>query len=200
MTSVPALVSIYDQDVFDLHDQLHELFPGHGVETDPRGAVHLAAASDDHVLAVSQLAFILKSAIGDSASVLVEKFIYQAAPGLTRNEPDVVVLDHSYERVGLGTHPAPLLIAEVASPATRGTDRGRKWEEYRTGGVGLYLLIDPPGLAGSDVQLELHALADGDWVLAASGPHVSFTLAGVPVTVLGADLVRPPRHPPLRSV
>lgn len=50
MTSARALVSLYDQDVFELHAQLHELFPGHRVETErscsPHGHLRAMAIAD----------------------------------------------------------------------------------------------------------------------------------------------------------
>jgi hypothetical protein len=37
-----------------------------------------------------------------------------------------------------------MLVVEVASPSTRGADRGRKLTDYRLGGAGLYVLVDLP--------------------------------------------------------
>ena len=193
MTSAQALVSMYDTDVFELHERLHELFPGHRVETDPRGAVHLAAATDDHVVAVTRLTVILANAVQDSAMVLSEKFIYQPAPGLTRNEPDVIVLHAEFvRRDDYGVFPAPLLIAEIASPSTRAVDRTRKADDYLRGNVGLYLLVDPPGVNGADVHLELREPTPNRsrWKTTAEGPSIGFSVAGHEIDLDGAALSR----------
>ena len=74
------------------------------------------------------------------------------------NVPDLAVVSPRFTRVG-DSHldPPPLLVVEVASPSTRGVDRGRKLVDYRLGGARLYLLVDRPALSKvTGLSVELH--------------------------------------------
>lgn len=196
----PAFVHLYDDDAFELHERLHTQFLGHRVETDPQGAIHLAAATDEHVLATVALASQFYNLLLAKALVFSEKFLYQPAPGMVRNEPDLIVTDLGYQRVHeSGVTPPPLLIAEITSQSTRKVDRSRKMDDYLVGNVGQYLLVDLPGMNGEGVNLELLLNSHGAWVLAAHGPAVTVSVAGVSIRIDGATLVRTKR-PPLRSV
>ncbi|MDQ1515821.1 MAG: putative restriction endonuclease [Actinomycetota bacterium] len=77
------------------------------------------------------------------------------------NVPDLAVVAPSFTRVGdLHLDPPPLLVVEIGSPSTRGVDRGRKLDDYRLGGAGLYVLVDlPAGAPGAEAIFEAHDVA-----------------------------------------
>lgn len=168
---------------------------GARVELDQWGNLIVSPATLPHDLAVGILQALL---IGQTD--LPEGHVLAHSPawrprggsGYT-NVPNVTVLPATWQPVAEADFdPAPLLVAEVASPGTRHRDRTSKREDYRTGGAGLYLLMDLPGLAPVDEPtLTLH-----DYGASAEDPVVAtevltFELAGSTVRVDPAELAGP---------
>jgi Uma2 family endonuclease len=61
-------------------------------------------------------------------------------------EPDIVFFGPAKARLfkpDTMKFPVPDFIVEVLSPSTEKNDRGVKWEDYQTNGVGEYWLVDP---------------------------------------------------------
>lgn len=74
-------------------------------------------------------------------------------------EPDIVFFGPTKARLikpDTMKFPVPDFIVEVLSPSTEKNDRGVKWEDYQTNGVGEYWLVDPDAKT-----VEQYLLKDG---------------------------------------
>jgi Uma2 family endonuclease len=89
-------------------------------------------------------------------------------------EPDLIYVDRNRARLvsSRGVEGAPTLLAEVLSPGTGATDRGRKFQLYARYGVPYYWIVDTDGRA-----IEVYELADGAYRL------VSRAAGNTPVSV-----------------
>ncbi len=125
------------------------------LELDPWGSLIVSPATDEHETAVAVLASQLDRQLGMPPGCVRVNGLAWKVPGGSGyvNVPDVAVVDPAWQRTGdLHVDPPPLLVVEVASPSTRGADRGRKLSDYRLGGAGLYVLVDlPVGAEGAAV-------------------------------------------------
>jgi Uma2 family endonuclease len=112
-----------------------------------------------HQRAVGELFFVLRCAVPASMEVFVAPLDYR--PTARRSlQPDVLVTRR--DAVGeTNLTVAPLLIAEVLSPATRARDPVLKRVVYAESGVASYWLVDPHPEKPSITVLELDA--DGDY-------------------------------------
>ena len=129
------------------------------LELDPWGSVLVTPATDEHERAGALLVHQLVAQLEVAGSVRVNSLAWKVPGGSgDPNVPDIAVVSPAFVRVGTGhLEPPPALIVEVASPSTRGIDRGRKLADYRLGGAGLYLLVDLPGLSAvTEVAFEAH--------------------------------------------
>jgi Uma2 family endonuclease len=133
-----------------LLEQLHEE-SGAKVEIDVDGTIIVTPASDEHVVAASDLVLQLGKAAPAGVLVVAEGPIW--APLGRENPsyiPDVSVIEAvslRSGRDGQGLVPAPLVVVEIISPESRRRDLGEKAEGYWHGGAGTYWTIDLPGLA-----------------------------------------------------
>lgn len=77
--------------------------------------------------------------------VIHAPFYMRAGPEAGAREPDVLfVRTENLGRIKTTYLDGPAdLVVEVISPDSRGRDRGEKFYEYETGGVGEYWIIDP---------------------------------------------------------
>ncbi len=139
------------------------------LELDPWGSLIAAPATDEHEVAVAVLhEQVLRQLDLPPGSVRSNGFAWRVPGGSGyTNVPDLTVLPPGWQRVG-GDHvsPPPLLVVEVASPSTRGVDRGRKLADYRLGGAALYLRVDLPS------TFELHNFAVDSVVTVTDGISV----------------------------
>lgn len=74
-------------------------------------------------------------------------------------EPDVVFFGPAKARLikpDTMKFPVPDFVVEVLSPSTAKNDRGVKWEDYQTNGVGEYWIVDPDAKT-----VEQYLLKDG---------------------------------------
>jgi Uma2 family endonuclease len=157
------------------------------LELDPWGSLIVSPATDEHEAAVAVLASQLDRQLGlPPGCVRVNGLAWRVPAGSGYlNVPDVAVVDPAWQRTGdLDVEPPPLLVVEVASPSTRGADRGRKLSDYRLGDAGLYVLVDLPvgaqGLAvftAHDFGSDHVATASGTIELEVGGRAVLLDLA-----------------------
>lgn len=61
-------------------------------------------------------------------------------------QPDLVVVDRAEQISQRGIEGAQLLVVEILSPSTRGTDRGVKARRYAALGIRHFWLVDPEAL------------------------------------------------------
>ena len=143
------------------------------LELDPWGSLIVTPATDEHEAAVAELhGQALRQLDLPNECIRSNGFAWRVPGGSGyTNVPDLTVLDPGWHRVG-ETHviPPPLLVVEVASPSTRGVDRGRKLADYRLGGAALYLLVDLPS------TFEVHDFA-ADTVISAT-ESITLVVAG----------------------
>jgi len=136
-----------------LLEQIHEE-SGAKVEIDVDGTIIVTPASDEHVVAASDLVLQLGMAAPPGVLVVAEGPIW--APLGRENPsyiPDVSVIEAvslRSGRDGQGLVPAPLVVVEIISPESRRRDLGEKAEGYWQGGARAYWTIDLPGLAPVD--------------------------------------------------
>lgn len=132
------------------------------LELDPWGSLIVSPASDEHGEAIAVLhGQMLRQLDLPLRCVRSSEFPWRVPGGSGyTNVPDLVVLAPGWRRVGdWHLDPPPLLVAEVASPSTRGVDRSRKLSDYRLGGAGCYLLVDLPGEAGEVAAFTVYDFA-----------------------------------------
>ena len=132
--------------VDDLDWLRDELGVGH-LELDPWGCLIVTPTSDEHETAISVLLRQLVRRLALPAGCVRPNGTPWTVPGGSgyHNEPDLIVLPAGWQRVeDEHFEPPPLLLIEVGSPSTRRVDRTRKLSDYRLGGAGLYVLVDPP--------------------------------------------------------
>lgn len=135
------------------------------LELDPWGSLIVSPATDEHETAMAVLHSQLDRQLDLPHGCVRSNGLAWKVPGGSGyvNVPDVAVVASGWTRVGdLHLDPPPLLVVEVASPSTRGVDRGRKLADYRLGAAGLYLLVDLPGSGRvTEVTFEAHGFAAG---------------------------------------
>ena len=142
------------------------------LELDPRGALIVTPASDEHETAAAVLLAQAVRQLGLPDGCVRPNGTGWTVPGGSGflNVPDLVIVDPDWARVELHFDPPPLLVVEIASPSTRTIDRGRKLVDYRLGGAGVYVLVDLPD------GFEVHDFATGR-VTSATGA-VDLVVAG----------------------
>jgi Uma2 family endonuclease len=141
------------------------------LELDPWGSLIVSPATDEHETAVAVLASQLDRQLGLPPGCVRVNGLAWKVPGGSGyvNIPDIAVVTPHWRRTGdLHLEPPPLLVVEVASPSTRGADRGRKLTDYRLGGAGLYVLVDLPTVAQEPPIFTAYELEAGQ-VATASG-------------------------------
>lgn len=141
------------------------------LELDPWGSLIVSPATDEHEAAVAVLASQLDRQLGmPPGCVRVNGLAWRVPAGSGYlNVPDIAVVDPAWQRAGdLHVEPPPLLVVEVASPSTRGADRGRKLSDYRLGGASLYVVVDLPIGATGPAVFTAHHFGSGQ-VATASG-------------------------------
>ena len=160
------------------------------LELDPWGSLIVSPATDEHETAVAVLASQADRQLGLPPGCVRTNGLAWKVPGGSGyvNVPDVAVLDPGWRRTGdYNVEPAPLLVIEVASPSTRGADRGRKLTDYRLGGAGVYVLVDLPPLApGPEAVFTAHDFLSDD-VRTTTG-RIELQIGGRPLRL---DLVTP---------
>jgi Uma2 family endonuclease len=128
-------------------DRLRNAFnvPVH-VELDPWGSLLVTPVDDDHEVARAELVRQATLQLEVAGHIVAPSMPWSVPAGTSYLMiPDLVVLPAGWQRVGeWGLAPPPLLVVEIASPATRYVDRTRKLVDYRMGGASLYLLVDLP--------------------------------------------------------
>jgi Uma2 family endonuclease len=160
------------------------------LELDPWGSLIASLVTDDHEAAVALLHGQVVRQLDLPPGLVWSNGVAWKVPGGSGylNVPDLAVLAPGWHRVdGYHMDPPPLLVVEVASPSTRAVDRGRKLDDYRLGGAGLYLLVDLPARApATDVPLEAHDFATGEVVigtnaidLVVGGTAIRFSFPGL---------------------
>lgn len=123
------------------------------IELDPWGNLIVTPASDPHEIAAAILHTLLVRQLDLPGECVLTPGLAWRVPGGTgyTNVPDLMIVAAGAGRVDeLHLAPPPLLVVEIASPSTRAIDRSRKLDDYRTGGAGVYLLVDLPGLTRVD--------------------------------------------------
>ncbi|MGH8999975.1 MAG: Uma2 family endonuclease [Acidimicrobiia bacterium] len=135
------------------------------LELDPWGSLIVSPATDEHETAMAVLHSQLDRQLDLPDGCVRSNGLAWKVPGGSGylNVPDVAVVAPNWIRVGdLHLDPPPLLVVEIASPSTRGADRGRKLADYRLGGAAIYLLVDLPGLGCvTEATFEAHGFASG---------------------------------------
>lgn len=173
-----AATSGYTLD--DLDRLRAELGVAH-LELDPWGSLIVTPATDDHETAMAVLHEQALRQLGlPPGSVRSNGFAWKVPGGSGYlNVPDLTVLAPGWHRVGdCHVDPPPLLVVEVASPSTRGVDRGRKIADYRLGGAGLYVLVDVAALSPTGrAAFEVHEFSTARTVIGTG--TVDLTVAGL---------------------
>jgi Uma2 family endonuclease len=138
-------------------DGARQAFGTSHIELDPWGNLIVTPASDPHERAISILQAQLVRQLRLPDGCIMTGLPWRGASGYV-NVPDLMVVAADWRRTDdVGLAPPPLLVVEVASPSTRAIDRGRKLDDYRAGGAGLYVRVDLPGLAPvKEPTFELH--------------------------------------------
>ena len=133
------------------------------LELDPWGSLIVSPATDEHETAMAVLAHQAVMQLALPAGCVRTNGLAWKVPGGSGylNVPDLAVVAPGWTRVGdLHLDPPPLLVVEIGSPSTRGVDRGRKLDDYRLGGAGLYVLVNlPAGAPGAEATFEAHDFA-----------------------------------------
>ena len=164
-----------DYTLEDLH-RLRGAFnvPVH-VELDPWGSLLVSPVDDAHEMARADLVRQANMQLEDAGHSVFPSMPWAVPSGTGYVMiPDLTVLETGWQRDGeLGLDPPPLLVVEIASPATRYVDRTRKLADYRLGGAQLYLLVDLPA------TFEAHHRATGKIVKATGG--IDLVVGGQPV-------------------
>lgn len=129
-------------------DTLAEWVDGRVVMTSPAGKRH-----QDLAKFIADL-FAAYAATHDLGTVLMAPF--QMRLPMSGREPDVIYVANEHrERVRLTRIDGPAdLAVEIISPESRARDRGEKFYEYESGGVGEYWLIDPDTRRAEFYQLD----------------------------------------------
>lgn len=128
------------------------------LELDPWGCLIVTPTSDEHETILSRLiAQLVRQAHLPDGCIRANGTAWMVPGGSGYvNEPDLTVVAAGWKRVDeLHFDPPPLLVVEVASPSTRRVDRTRKLADYRLGGAGVYLRVEPPA------TFEVHDFAAG---------------------------------------
>lgn len=152
------------------------------IELDPWGGLVVSPNSDEHEIAIARM---IAQAIHQLR--LPEGCVHPAGLGWVipggsgyANVPDFVILAPGWRRADeLHFDPPPLLVAEVASRSTRRADRTRKLDDYRLGGAGVYLLVEPASPAtfvAHDFAAGTTTKATGQITVAVGDEAVTFTL------------------------
>lgn len=135
------------------------------LELDPWGSLIVSPATDEHETVMAVLHSQLDRQLGLPPGCIRSNSLAWKVPDGSGylNIPDLAVVAPNWTRAAdLRLDPPPLLVVEIASPSTRGADRGRKLTDYRLAGAGLYLLVDLPGSGRVDqVTFEAHDFAAG---------------------------------------
>ena len=161
----------------------------------------MAGASDAHVTVAGNVYMALRNHLrGSPCSVFISDMKLRVEEDNAFFYPDVFVTCAESDRGQSHSKSAPVLVAEVLSPATSAYDRGAKFAAYRKlPTLREYALIDPERLS-----LDLFR-RDGDskrWVLhpIEAGGHVEWASVGlqVPLEALYEDVpitTGPQPHP-----
>ena len=143
------------------------------------------ARSLPHQIAITQLAFVLKTACPPGLLVV-------AGPGVNINKfqhrvPDLVVIRRESVTPMFLTEP-PLLAVKVASLRTRVYDWGRKRDVYERFGIRSYWIVD---LGQDKPSLTVLELRRGRYTEAARvvGDDAFSAVCPFPVTIVPADLL-----------
>lgn len=144
-----------------------------------------------HQRAIAELVAVLRTSRSRGLEVLFAPLDWRP-DGITSVQPDVLVVrsaEVTRERL-VGT---PLLLVEVASPASRALDRTVKFERYARAGVPQYWIVDP-GTEDRPPSIEVFDLVDGDYrpQVRADGDQTAAVTGPVPVAVTPSALVAPP--------
>ncbi len=99
-----------------------------------------APPTEGHQTMVTELAFLLKQRCPVAMKVLVGPLGVLVPTRNSALEPDVVILPAANQQ---DANRLPSLVAEVASPSTRGRDRVDKRRIYAARGIPSYWLLDP---------------------------------------------------------
>jgi len=143
------------------------------LELDPWGSPIVSPADDVHEAIAMALARQAIEQLSHPVSVNGYPWIVPGGTGYLM-VPDLLVLDPGWRRIDdLHFDPPPLLVVEIASPATRGVDRSRKLADYRLGGAKQYLLVDRPN------TFERHDFAAGTVVTATAS--IDLVVGGQPL-------------------
>jgi Uma2 family endonuclease len=158
------------------------------LELDPWGSLIVTPASDEHEAALGILHYQAVQQLRLPPGCVRSNSFGWKIPGGSGylNVPDLTVLAPGWRRIADDhTDPPPLLVVEVASRSTVRADRGRKLDDYRLGGAGLYVRVDfyDPGRAG----FEVYELASGSITVATTtvdlvvgGRALQFDLSALP--------------------
>ncbi len=156
------------------------------LELDPWGNLIVTPTTDEHELAIGHMHAQSREQLGLPPECILTGITWRVPGGSGYyNRPDLIVLARGWQRVGdWHLDPPPLLVVEVASRSTVGIDRGRKRDDYRLGGTGLYVRVDfyDPGRAG----FELYDFATGD--ITVSTTAVDLVVGGRPLRFDLSDL------------
>lgn len=163
------------------------------LELDPWGSLIVSPATDEHETAVAVLHDQAVRQMGLPPGCVRSNGVAWKVPGGSGyvNVPDLAVLAPSWQRVaGVHLDPPPLLVVEVASPSTRAVDRGRKLDDYRLGGAGMYVLVDLPAqIPATEVTFEAHSFATDQ--LSAGTNSIDLVVDGRPIRFDLATLALP---------
>ncbi|MEA2826861.1 MAG: hypothetical protein QOG43_1300 [Actinomycetota bacterium] len=172
---------------YDDLDRLRDVLGVAHLELDPWGCLIVTPASDEHERVVTLIAHDASHQLGLPRGCVFVNGLGWIVPGGSGylNVPDLIVVDPNWTRVDeLHFDPPPLLVVEVASRSTRRVDRTRKFDDYRLGGAGVYLLVDLPG--ADPPTFEAHDFATGQVMTATGG--INLVVAGRPLRLDLMDL------------
>lgn len=138
-----------------------------------------------------RLSRILAAASPDGSAAIAYRVAVQINDR-TELSPDIAVRRPA-EEITRRLVEAPDLVVEVAEPANRRYDRTVKLDLYRERGIPACWLVDPDA-----PSVEAWELVNGEYILAgaATGSQILHLTRPFPITLVPADLIRPPSTDP----
>jgi Uma2 family endonuclease len=135
---VPVVTGISFEEFLRSYDGLH-------AEWVDGSLVPMSPVSDRHQDIVDFLAALLRYLVEETDAGIVRTSQVAMHIGRSARVPDILFLtaEHLGRRKPTFVDGPADLVIEVASPESRGRDRGEKFYEYEQGGVAEYWLIDP---------------------------------------------------------
>jgi Uma2 family endonuclease len=120
-------------------------YDGTAAEWVDGSVVPMSPVSDRHQDIVDFLAALLRHLVEETDAGIVRTSQVAMHIGRTARVPDILFLaaEHLGRRKPTFVDGPADLVVEVASPESRGRDRGEKFYEYEQAGVAEYWLIDP---------------------------------------------------------